>query len=79
LPENEWVTSVLDGKVKKTIGKVNEDTEISKFKTNALPLYAIVDHEGNPVNKPTPTNLNVEEYKKWLDEGLAAFNSRNIK
>jgi thiol:disulfide interchange protein len=76
LPENEWITSALDGKVKKTLGKVNEDFEISKFKTNALPLYVITDHEGNPVNKPMPTNLNVEEYKKWLDEGLANFNSK---
>ena len=75
LRESEWVTSALDGKVKKTIGKVNEDLEISKFKTNALPLYVITDHEGNSLNKPMPTNMNVEEYKKWLDEGLALFNS----
>jgi thiol:disulfide interchange protein DsbD len=73
LPENEWVTSSVDGKVKKTIGKINEDLEISKFKTNALPLYVIADHNGNPVNKPMPTNLNVEEYKKWLDEGVELF------
>ncbi len=73
LPENEWITSSLDGKQKKTIGKVNEDLEISLFKTNALPLYVIADHDGNPLNTPSPTNLNVEEYKKWLDEGLAAF------
>jgi thiol:disulfide interchange protein len=75
LPENEWVVSSLDGKVKKTIGKINEDLEISKFKTNALPYYVIADHDGNPINKPMPTNLNVEEYKKWLDEGLALFTS----
>ena len=73
LPESEWITSKVDGKVKKTIGKINEDLEISKFKTNALPLYVITDHEGNPLNKPMPTNLDVEEYKKWLDEGVAAF------
>lgn len=73
LPENEWIVSLLDGKQKKTIGKINEDLEISLFKTNALPLYVIADHNGNPLNKPTPTNLNVEEYKKWLDEGLAKF------
>jgi thiol:disulfide interchange protein DsbD len=73
LPENEWIMSAIDGKLKKTIGKINEEIEISRFKTNALPLYVIADHEGNPLNKPTPTNLNVEEYKKWLDEGAAAF------
>jgi thiol:disulfide interchange protein DsbD len=76
LPENEWITSSLDGKVKKTIGKANEDLEISKFKTNAMPLYVITDHEGNPLNKPMPTNLNVEEYKAWLDEGLSLYKSK---
>lgn len=75
LPENEWITSSVDGKVKKTIGKICEDLEISKFKTNALPLYVIADHDGNPLNKPMPTNLNVEEYKRWLDEGLEIFTS----
>ena len=75
LPENEWFTSTIDGKVKKTIGKINEDLEISKFKTNALPLYVIADHEGNPLNKPMPTNMNIGEYKKWLDEGVAQYKS----
>lgn len=75
LSENEWITSSIDGKVKKTMGKVNEDLEISKFRTNAMPLYVITDHEGNPVNKPMPTNLNVDQYKAWLDEGINAFNS----
>ena len=75
LPENEWIVSALDGKQKKTIGKLNEDLEISKFKTNALPLYVIADHEGNPLNTPMPTNLNIEEYKKWLDEVFKNFSS----
>jgi thiol:disulfide interchange protein len=77
LPENEWVTSAVDGKVKKTIGKINEDLEISKFRTNAMPLYVITDHEGNPLNEPMPTNLNVAEYKAWLDDGIAKFKALN--
>jgi thiol:disulfide interchange protein len=76
LPENEWILSAIDGKQKKTIGKIYEDLEISKFKTNALPLYVIADYEGNPMNTPMPTNLNIEEYKKWLDEGVAAFKAK---
>ena len=76
LPENEWIMSAVDSKQKKTIGKICEDLEISKFKTNALPLYVITDDQGNPLNKPMPTNLNIEEYKKWLDEGVAMFNSQ---
>jgi thiol:disulfide interchange protein DsbD len=77
LPVDEWITSTVDNKIKKTIGKINEDIEIIKFRTNALPLYVITDHEGNPLNKPMPTNLNVEEYIKWLDEGVTLF--RQIK
>jgi thiol:disulfide interchange protein len=73
LPENEWVKSAVNGKILKTIGKVNEDLEISKFKTNALPFYVITDPEGNPLNTPSATNLNVEEYKKWLDEGASKY------
>jgi thiol:disulfide interchange protein len=73
LPENEWITSKVDGKVKKTVGKINEDLEILKYNTNALPLYVITDHEGNALNNPMPTNLDVEEYIQWLDEGLAEF------
>ncbi len=76
LPENEWIVSAIDGKQKKTIGKLYEDLEISKYKTNALPLYVITDSEGNALNTPMPTNLNIEEYKKWLDEGLSNFNSQ---
>ena len=78
LPENEWIISAIDGKQKKTIGKICEDIEISKFKTNALPLYVITDYEGNALNKPMPTNLNIEEYKKWLDDGVALFKSKNF-
>jgi len=73
LPENEWVKSAVNGKILKTIGKINEDLEISKFKTNALPFYVIADPEGNPLNTPSATNLNVEEYKKWLDEGASKY------
>jgi thiol:disulfide interchange protein DsbD len=79
LSENEWIISAVDGKQKKTIGKLYEDLEISKFKTNALPLYVITDSDGNPLNKPMPTNLNVGEYKIWLDEGVAMFKSQNQK
>ncbi|HEX2920314.1 MAG TPA: cytochrome c biogenesis protein CcdA [Bacteroidales bacterium] len=73
LPESEWITSSIDGKVKKTMGKINEDLEISRFRTNAMPLYVIVDHEGNQLNDPMPTNLNVREYGSWLDDGIARF------
>ncbi len=73
LPEEEWITSSVDGKIKKTIGKINEDLEISKFKTNALPLYVITDHDGNPLNTPMTTNPDPSAFARWLDEGKELF------
>ena len=73
LPEEEWITSDVDGKVKKTIGKINEDLEISMYNTNTLPLYVIADADGNPLITPSVTNLNIDEFIKWLDEGYSEF------
>jgi hypothetical protein len=39
----------------------------------------IADHEGNSINKPMPTNLNIGEYKKWLDEGIELFKQKFSK
>jgi len=75
LTENEWYVSSVDGKMKKTIGKQNEDLEITRFSTNALPLYVISDYDGKALISPMPTNLKTEDYKNWLDNGLKAFNS----
>lgn len=73
LPENEWIISSVDGKEKKTIGKINTDHEIRMFGTNTQPLYAITDHEGNPLVEPMAFNLDVEEYIDWLDRGIQNF------
>ncbi|MEX2369522.1 MAG: cytochrome c biogenesis protein CcdA [Bacteroidales bacterium] len=70
LPEEDWYTSEVDGKVKKTIGQQNVDYEISMFSTNTVPLYVIMDSEGNVVNQPRGTDLNVDSYTRWMKEGL---------
>lgn len=75
LPEDEWVKSSIDGKLKKTIGKRNIDFEISKFESNALPLYSIVDTDGNVITDPGyfTYNLSVDELKAYLQQGLKNF------
>lgn len=76
LPMSEWITSTYDGKVKNTIGKKNADFQVSRFKTNALPLYAIVDHEENMLTRELYTyNKNVDNFIKWLKEGKENFNN----
>jgi len=76
LPENEIYVSKVDGKEKKTIGKKNEDIEISMFNTNTLPLYAIVDPDGKPLIETRGTNFDIKAYVEWLDRGAEAFRNR---
>ncbi len=73
LPEEEWISSSVDGKIKDTMGKVNTDLEISMFNTNTQPLYAIVDHNGKPLVPNRGHDLSISGFVNWLDEGAAAF------
>ncbi|MDE5544294.1 MAG: thioredoxin family protein, partial [Bacteroidales bacterium] len=75
LPENEWVTSVIDGKVKKTLGKRNSDFQVTRFKTNTLPFYHLLGTDGAPlVEKGYGYDGNVEAFIAYLQSGLDAFN-----
>ena len=76
LPENEVFVSKVDGKEKKTIGKKNEDIEISMFNTNTLPLYAIVDPSGKPLIETRGTDFDIQAYIDWLDRGAEAYSNK---
>jgi thiol:disulfide interchange protein DsbD len=76
LPDNEVFVSKIDGKEKRTLGKKNEDIEISMFNTNTLPLYAIVDPEGKPLIETRGTDFDIEAYIDWLDRGVEAFREK---
>jgi thiol:disulfide interchange protein len=73
LPESDWVTSTYDGKVKNTVGKKFADFQITKFKVNSQPYYVLLDNKGELLNKPKAYDLNVENFIKFLDEGVAEF------
>jgi thiol:disulfide interchange protein DsbD len=71
LPEADWFTSKTDGKIKNTIGKKNQDLQITRFGSNALPLYAIVDKDGKDMSLEYYTyNPNVEKFLQWLNKGI---------
>jgi thiol:disulfide interchange protein DsbD len=71
LPENEWITSKQDGKVKNTIGKKNQDLQVERFNSNALPLFAIVGPDGNDRTEKYYTyDPSVDKFLNWLREGL---------
>ncbi len=76
LSEQDWVTSEVDGKVKKTIGKVNADLQISMFKVNSQPYYVIVDNDGKPLVDPIAHTLDVNIYLDFLDKGIEAYKNR---
>lgn len=73
LPENEWITSKYDGKVKKTIGKIYADLQITKYNVNSQPYYVLLDTNGNLLNKPRAYDLDVDAFVKFLDTGLENF------
>ena len=74
LPESEWVTSTIDGKVKKTMGKRNADFQVTRFKTNTLPYYHLLDADGNPITeKGYGYAGDVEAFIAYLQNGLDAF------
>ena len=74
LPEDEWVTSSYDGKVKKTIGKKNADFQITKYNINSQPYYVLVDTDGENLVEPKGHDLNIDNFVKFLDAGVKAFN-----
>jgi len=76
LPENEWVTSSYDGKLKKTIGRKYADFQISRFEVNAQPYYILLDTNGNLLVKPRAYDLNVEAFVEFLENGLKVYKER---
>ncbi len=79
LPENEWVTSTFDGKVKKTIGKKFADFQITRFQVNAQPYYVLLDANGELLVQPRAYDLNVDAFVDFLDKGKKEFEKRNKK
>ncbi|MGD9978488.1 MAG: cytochrome c biogenesis protein CcdA [Bacteroidales bacterium] len=76
LPENEWVTSTRDGKVKKTIGKKNADFQATRFGVNGQPYYVLLDNNEQKLVEPSGYNPNVEEFISFLDNGAEEFKKR---
>ena len=68
LPENEWVTSQEDGKVKKTMGAVNLDFQIQKYATNSIPFHVIIDTDGN--ESELGVTFNNDDFITFLEKGL---------
>ena len=68
LPENEWVTSEVDGKLIKQMGKKNLDIEISRYNTNSIPFHVIIKPDG--IEHTLSVTFRSEEFKAFLEKGI---------
>ncbi|HIE15843.1 MAG TPA: disulfide bond formation protein DsbD [Bacteroidales bacterium] len=74
LPESEWIKSDYDGKIKKTIGKINADKQISEYNINAQPYYVLLDpYDEKPLVEPKTYDLNIDNFADFLEAGLKEF------
>jgi thiol:disulfide interchange protein DsbD len=73
LPKEEWIVSNYDGKTKKTLGKKNANYQIEHYNVNAQPYYVLLDNEGKALHTPTAYDLNVDNFIKFLEEGIKNF------
>jgi len=68
LEETEWVTS-SEGKVLKTMGKINLDLQISKYKTNSIPYHVIIQPDGTEIK--LGVTFDNSEFRTFIEEGLS--------
>ncbi|MBR6270027.1 MAG: thioredoxin family protein [Bacteroidales bacterium] len=70
LDRKEWVTTP-DGKVLKSLGKINSYFVMERYHVNAQPYYAIIDPVTERHKVPSRSyNLDVDEYVAFLEKGL---------
>lgn len=67
LPEAEKYVSKFTGKKVKTLGNRNVDLQVSKFNSNAQPLYVIVDADGIPLTNTHGYKEDIQGYITFLD------------
>ena len=68
LPESEWVTSKLDGKVLKTMGKANLDFQIANYNTNTIPYHVIIEQDGT--QHELAVTFENDEFREFLSKGI---------
>lgn len=76
LPESDWVT-LPNGKVLKTLGKINAQFQAERFGVNGQPYYVILDNEGKELVEPRGYNLSVPGYIDFLNSGVAKYKEKD--
>ena len=70
--EKYWITRE-NGRVLKSIGKINSHLAMTKYGVNAQPYYALIDpFTEKPLTQPRGYDLNIDNFIKFLEDGLKA-------
>ena len=70
--QEDWVIDQR-GKELRTLGRINSWFVRNRYQINAQPTYIILDRDGNPLLPPRNYNLDIEEYIRFLQQGLEAY------
>ncbi len=71
--KEDWVT-LENGKVLKTLGKINSNIALEQFGANAQPHYVILDASGKQLGDARGYNLDVAAFIDWMNAGLNEYN-----
>lgn len=70
LPKEQQYVSKTTGKEVITIGNKWTDMQITRYESNSQPLYVILNNKGEDASKPIAYTTDIQEYKKWLEDGI---------
>ncbi len=80
--KEQFVSKLTDRKITTLGGKWSE-FEANRFGSNSQPYYVILDSDGNLLTdkngktiNPSPYNINIPSYLKFLEDGIEAFHSK---
>jgi thiol:disulfide interchange protein DsbD len=78
LPENEWITTE-NGKVLKTLGKINFNFVFNKYNAISQPHYVLEGRNGKILVPPRNYDLDINGFVQFLKSGVEAYNNNKSK
>jgi thiol:disulfide interchange protein DsbD len=76
LPESEWITTE-NGKLLKTLGKVNFNFVFNKYNAISQPHYVLEGRNGKVLVPPRNYDLDISGFVQFLKSGIEAYKKEN--
>ncbi|HPW77647.1 MAG: Thiol:disulfide interchange protein DsbD precursor [Bacteroidetes bacterium ADurb.Bin037] len=70
--QSDWVVDER-GRELRTLGRINSWFVRTRYQVNAQPTYIILNREGDPLLPPRTYDLDVDQYVRFLQEGLKTY------